>query len=130
MICLPSDRRALLEPDHPELSIRRQCELLHVNRTSIYYSPVQIDYTDEQLELMRLVDEVWSTDITYIRMQRGFVERLWRSVKYECVYLGEWNRVKEARNDLREYFNFYNNERPHQSLNGMTPAMVHHANNH
>jgi putative transposase len=37
-----------------------------------------------------------------------FVERLWRSVKYECVYLQEWETVKDARRGLAEYFDFYN----------------------
>lgn len=54
-----------------------------------------------------------------------FVERLWRSVKYECVYLYEWSTVREAKEALREYFQFYNFERPHQSLNGLTPNMIH-----
>jgi putative transposase len=54
-----------------------------------------------------------------------FVERLWRSVKYECVYLYEWTTVREAKEALREYFQFYNFERPHQSLNGLTPNMIH-----
>ena len=54
-----------------------------------------------------------------------FVERLWRSVKYECVYLYEWGTVREAKDALREYFQFYNFERPHQSLNGLTPNMIH-----
>lgn len=54
-----------------------------------------------------------------------FVERLWRSVKYECVYLQEWRDIRSIPEALPEYFCFYNNERPHQSLGGMTPAMVH-----
>ncbi len=56
-----------------------------------------------------------------------FVERLWRSVKYECVYLYEWTTVLAAKKALSEYFHFYNYERPHQSLCGLTPSMVHHA---
>lgn len=54
-----------------------------------------------------------------------FVERLWRSVKYECVYLQEWKTVGDVRDALRNYFQFYNYERPHQSLAGMTPGAVH-----
>jgi len=54
-----------------------------------------------------------------------FVERLWRSVKYECVYLQEWDSVVSVREALRGYFQFYNYERPHQSLSGLTPSMVH-----
>lgn len=55
-----------------------------------------------------------------------FVERLWRSVKYEKVYPSQWETVREARVGLREYFEFYNHERPHQSLNYKTPYVVHH----
>lgn len=53
-----------------------------------------------------------------------FVERLWRSVKYECIYLLSLNGVAEAREVIKNYFNFYNNERPHQSLGYKTPAEV------
>ncbi len=51
-----------------------------------------------------------------------FVERLWRSVKYERVYLHNYETVREAIQDIGEYFDFYNNERPHQSLDYHTPA--------
>jgi len=54
-----------------------------------------------------------------------FVERLWRSVKYECVYLREWDSVAELRRELKNYFQFYNYQRPHQSLDGITPSMLH-----
>ena len=53
-----------------------------------------------------------------------FVERLWRSLKYECIYLHEWETVKELKQGLVKYFSFYNNERPHQGLGGATPASV------
>lgn len=53
-----------------------------------------------------------------------FVERLWRSVKYEEVYLREYNTVQEARHGLGRYFGFYNNERLHQALGYRTPAAV------
>ncbi len=45
-----------------------------------------------------------------------FVERLWRSVKYEEVYLRAYESVAEARSRLGDYFRFYNTERKHQSL--------------
>lgn len=54
-----------------------------------------------------------------------FVERLWRSVKYEEVYLNEYQSVTEARSRLKDYFQFYNFERPHQSLDYKTPYEVH-----
>lgn len=54
-----------------------------------------------------------------------FVERLWRSVKYEHVYLHEYATVPELEQGLRQYFTFYNQERPHQSLAYRTPVEVH-----
>lgn len=53
-----------------------------------------------------------------------FSERLWRSVKFEKVYLNDWHQVKEAKIGLEEYFVFYNDERPHQSLERKAPAEV------
>ncbi len=50
-----------------------------------------------------------------------FVERLWKSVKYEEVYLKAYATVSEARAELGRYFGFYNGRRPHSSLGGMTP---------
>jgi len=267
----------LIEPEHGELSIRRQCELVGLSRSSWYYQPA--GENEENLVLMRLIDEqytrapfygwrrmtaylrrlgylvnhkrvkrlmrvmglegiypkrkttkpgaghrvypyllrgmkierpmeVWSTDITYVPMVGGFmylvavmdwhsryvvswrlsntldgvfcrealrealeqgkpaifntdqgvqftsekftgiledagvrismdgrgraldnifVERLWRSVKYENVYLAEYRTVMELESGLRAYFQFYNHERLHQSLDYRTPAEVHFA---
>src|SRR5689334_10658161 len=50
-----------------------------------------------------------------------FVERLWRSVKYEEVYLRAYDTVAEARSSLASYFGFYNSRRPHSSLDRQTP---------
>ncbi len=274
MILLNEDRRPLIEPHHPSLSIREQSELLQLNRSSYYYEPAPLD--DATLNLMKVVDEiymehpffgtrqmanylnsigydvgrekmrgiyhrlglqaacpgphtskphpghkkypyllrnveishcnhVWSSDITYLPMKKGFlylvaiidwysrfvldwelsitlesqfcvdtltraltnshceifntdqgsqftssaftstllnkhikismdgkgraldnvfVERLWRSVKYECVYLYEWATPREIRHALKEYFHFYNYKRPHQGLKGKTPASI------
>jgi putative transposase len=271
---LPEVKRAWIEPNHPQLSISRQCELLDLARSSYYYQPVGVD--EEDLFLMRLLDEqytrtpfygtrkmtawlhiqgyevnrkrvtrllrlmgleaiypkprlsqpgavsqkypyllrgvsidhtnyVWSSDITYIRLAKGFVylvaildwfsryvlawelsvtldtsfclealetalragtpaifntdqgvqftsqeyvqrlkeaqvriswdgrgraldnifvERLWRSVKYEEVFIKEYQTVLDARTGLQEYFRFYNHERLHQALNYQTPAQV------
>jgi putative transposase len=263
-----------VEPGHAEISLRRQCELLGVNRSGLYYEPV--GESAENLLLMRLIDQeytrhpflgsrrlvvwlgeqgqlvnrkrvarlmdlmgieavypkprlsqpgeghriypyllrgttvervnqVWSTDITYIRMAQGFlylvavmdwfsrfvlswslsltmeldfclealdralrrgrpeifnsdqgsqftsekftgklearkiavsmdgrgrcfdnifVERLWRSLKYEEVYLKDYASVAEARAGIAGYFQFYNHERLHQSLDYQTPAAI------
>ena len=55
-----------------------------------------------------------------------FVERLWRTVKYEEVYLKAYLNAVEARQELGAYFRFYNNLRPHQALGYRTPAEVFH----
>ena len=264
----------LIEPQEPTFSLRKQCELLGLNRSSLYYQPV--GENAENLNLMRLLDEqytrtpyygvlrmvaylrslghlvnvkrvrrllrimgldavyqkpnmsqpnvanpiypyrlrglsiercdqVWSTDITYVRLASGFVylmavidwysryvlgwaisttldadfcieavdrilasrqceifntdqgaqfttsrftqplldkgiqvsmdgrgraldnifvERLWRTVKYEYVYLQEIQSVHEVRLGLQDFFHFYNHERFHQSLDYRTPAQV------
>lgn len=54
-----------------------------------------------------------------------FVERLWRSVKYEEVYLKDYQSVPEAVQSLNTYFTFYNQQRLHQALDYQTPATVH-----
>ena len=264
----------LIVPEHPELSVRRQIELLGFSRSGFYYEPVAVN--PEDLVLMRLLDEqytrmpfygvrkmaawlktvghspdvkrvrrllrlmgleaiyqkpnlslngtdhrrypyllrgvpilrrdqVWSTDITYIRLRGGFVylvaiidwfsryvlawrlsntldadfclealdaallrgcpdmfnsdqgvqftcsdftgrleqakiqismdgrgrcfdnifvERLWRSVKYEDVYIKDYGTVAEARTGLGRYFTLYNDERLHESLDYRTPRDV------
>lgn len=266
----------MIEPNHPELSIRRQCELLALNRSTFYYQPAT--ESSLNLELMRLIDaqytktpfygwprmtiylqrqgypinhkrvqrlmqlmglqavypkkkrpngpteahkvypyllrdlpitqpnQVWSADITYVPMPHGFmylvavidwfsryvlawqlsntldghfcvqalqqalqhgqpaifntdqgvqftagtftgileaaeiqismdgrgraldnifVERLWRTVKYEDIYLKEYATVPALLAGLTRYFSFYNEERFHQSLGYRTPAEVH-----
>ena len=50
-----------------------------------------------------------------------FVERLWRSIKYEEVYLRAYDSVGEARQSIGRYLDFYNGRRPHSSLDGITP---------
>ena len=56
-----------------------------------------------------------------------FVERLWKSVKNEEVYLHAYDSVAEAHQGLQRYFSFYNQRRPHSSLGGRTPDMVYFA---
>jgi putative transposase len=267
----------MIEPNHPQLSVRRQCDLLGLNRSTLYYEPTS--ESAENLHLMRLLDEqylrspfygwprmtaylrrqgyvvnskrvrrlmqkiglqaiypkprtsraaqerkvypyllrgleihqpnfVWSADITYVPMRQGFmylvavidwysryvltwqlsntldgyfcldalqqalcigrpeifntdqgaqftaddftrcleradirismdgrgraldnifVERLWRTVKYEDIYLKEYATVPQLDAGLADYFRFYNHERLHQSLAYRTPAEVHFA---
>ena len=53
-----------------------------------------------------------------------FIERLWRSLKYEEVYLKHYQSLREAQAELSVYFRFYNTDRPHQSLDDRTPEQV------
>ena len=71
------------------------------------------------------------TPTTHISMDgRGryldniFTERLWRTVKYEDVYLKDYTTINEVREGLTDYFNFYNHRRRHSSLQKYTPAMI------
>ena len=274
-----SQRKALIEHDHPQISIKRQAELLGISRSSIYYQPrvnerdikimhlidkiytdypfygsrrikkeLRIEYKikicrEKTQRLMRLMgleaiypkekrtsfadkqhkvypyllrgvsilrpNQVWSTDITYVRLEREwcylivimdwysryiiswrlspnleidfclnalrealsksmpeifnsdqdarftspqftgvlekaqvkismdskgryldniFNERLWRTVKYENIYLQHYENIRQAESGLRKYFNFYNNKRFHSSLNDLTPTQVYHQN--
>ena len=54
-----------------------------------------------------------------------FVERLWRTVKYENIYMNDYQSVPELRSGLKRYFEFYNRERLHQSLDYQTPNEIH-----
>ena len=60
-------------------------------------------------------------------MDNIFTERLWRTVKYENIYLNEYGNIGEANQGLSEYFKFYNEKRKHQSLNYQTPAQIYFA---
>lgn len=61
-------------------------------------------------------------------MDNIFTERLWRSLKYEEVYLKDYQTPQEARENINSYFEFYNHKRIHQSLNYQTPAEVYFRN--
>lgn len=269
------ERRSLIDPEDKVFSVREQCRLLELNRSSLYYKPAMVSEAEQELmnrideiftarpfygsrrllvalllqgfdvgrdhvrTLMRKmgleaiypkknlskrnhehkvypyllrglaitkVNQVWSTDITYIRLANGFmylvavidwysryvlswglsntldtdfcvvalkealqfgtpdifntdqgcqftsrdftcvllahgiqismdgrgraldnifVERLWRSLKYEDIYLKEYRYVPELRTGMKNYFEFYNTDRPHQSLSYQTPWQVH-----
>ena len=57
-------------------------------------------------------------------MDNVFIERLWRSMKYECIYLHAFETGSEVRAGLTEWFRYYNATRPHSALDGRTPAEV------
>jgi len=59
-------------------------------------------------------------------MDNVFIERLWRSLKYECVYLYDFQTGSEARQGIGRWIDFYNHERPHSSPGDSTPMEMYH----
>jgi putative transposase len=57
-------------------------------------------------------------------MDNIFVERLWRSLKYECVYLHAWETGSEAKAGIRKWIGFYTHKQPRSALGGQPPAVV------
>ncbi len=59
-------------------------------------------------------------------MDNVFIERLWRSLKYECVYLNAFENGLQARQSIGQWLSHYNTKRPHSTFNGQTPDEVYH----
>ena len=78
------------------------------------------------IALLQAADVKISMDGKGRALDNIFTERLWRTIKYEEVYLKEYGTPRETRLGLGTYLNFYNQERPHQSLEYRTPAEVYH----
>jgi putative transposase len=93
----------------------------------------EIFNTDQgaQFTSNRFVDAVRGKNIAFSMDGRGraidniFIERLWRSLKYEEVYPNDYQDGREALDGLERYLEFYNKKRPHQALGYKTPAVVH-----
>lgn len=100
-------------------------EALSKHKPDIFHSDQGKQYT-----CMKFVDTLKSRDIHISMSGKGrafdniLVERLWRTVKYEEVYLHEYRDAAEARANLKDYFRFYNEERPHEALGYRTPHEV------
>lgn len=94
------------------------------------YGPPEIFNTDqgsqftseEFTDMLRELDVKISMDGKGRCIDNVFVERLWRSLKYEEVYLNPYDSLHEARLGIGRYFDFFNNERPHMALGYQTPA--------
>jgi putative transposase len=94
-----------------------QCEIFNTDQGSQFTCK---DFTNVLLEKQIKI----SMDGKGRALDNIFVERLWRSLKYECVYMRSLNTVKEARDEIKKYFQFYNDERPHQSLQYKKPVEI------
>jgi len=96
---------------------RGQCEIFNTDQGSQFTTP---RFTEQLLVKKVKV----SMDGRGRALDNIFVERLWRTVKYEYVYLHELASVNEARCGLAQFFKFYNNERFHQALDYKTPVQI------
>jgi putative transposase len=93
------------------------------------YGVTEIVNTDQgsQFTAKAFVDAVKGKGCLFSMDGRGawrdnvFVERLWKSVKYECVYLHAYDGVGEAKGSIKQYLEWYNQDRPHSSLDRQTP---------
>jgi len=92
-------------------------EIINSDQGSHFTSP-------QYIERLKLAQVKISMDSKGRALDNIFTERLWRSVKYEEVYLNDYLSPREARVGLNRYLHFYNFQRPHQSLNYLTPAQV------
>ena len=98
-------------------------EALAISKPEIFNSDQGSQYTGEAFTgRLKEAGIQISMDGKGRALDNVIVERFWRSVKYEEVYLHDYASMSEARKGLERYFRFYNRERPHQSLGWRTPA--------
>ncbi len=90
-------------------------EIMNSDQGSQFTSP-------QYIEILKNAGVQISMDSKGRATDNIFIERLWRSLKYEEVYLNEYASPREARQRIACYLDFYNHRRPHQSLNYQTPA--------
>jgi putative transposase len=110
------DRRFCLEALDQALS-RARPEIFNTDQGSQFTSR---EYTGRLKEAGIAV----SRDGRGRALDNVFVERLWRSVKYEDIHIKDYERIPELESGLTAYFQFYDEERPHQSLDYQTPGEV------
>jgi putative transposase len=111
-----------------DFCVRALERALRDQRPEIFNTDQGVQFTSAQFQAPLLAAQVRvSMDGRGRAFDNIFVERLWRSVKYEEVYLKDYRSVAEAREGLARYFLFYNEQRIHQALDYRTPHHVHFA---
>ena len=107
--CLEALREAITQYGCPEIFNTDQgCQFTSLEFTSLL--------KDQGIQISMDGKGCWRDNV--------FVERLWRSIKYEEVYLHAYDTVSAAHQGLERYLLFYNQTRPHQALDGQTPDQV------
>ena len=105
-------------------------EALEIGTPEIHNSDQGVQYTAENYITVLAEKEIQiSMDGRGRYLDNIFTERLWRTVKYENIYIHDYQDIDEAGIGLVQYFQFYNNRRIHQSLNYETPAEIYFPNN-
>lgn len=104
-------------------------DALDVGHPEIFNTDQGVQYTSNDFVSVLINAQIQiSMDGKGRALDNIFVERLWRTVKHEHIYLHEYKTVKELSKGLEEFFFFYNNERLHQSLGYRPPQEVHQKN--
>lgn len=101
-----------------EDALRQSVPDIHNSDQGVQYG------SDEYTSILEDYDIKISMDSRGRCFDNIFTERLWRTVKYENVYLKSYGTIEEARDGLSEYFNFYNRKRRHQALGYKTPEQL------
>jgi putative transposase len=101
-------------------------EALRVGRPEIFNTDQGVQFTSAEFtNILENNGIAISMDGKGRALDNIFVERLWRSVKYEDIYLKDYKTMQDAQEGLKKYFEYYNLKRPHQSLNYKRPYEVH-----
>lgn len=101
----------------PALSARRVYRRLNTSKPAPGHKIYPYLLRELPIKISMVGKSAWRDNV--------FVERLWRTVKYEAVYLQAYASVSEARAGIDRYLSFYNGLRPHSSLGGRTPDQAH-----
>ena len=114
----------MIDPTH-KLPISRQTKLLGLARSTAYYQPKPV--ADSDLALMAAMDRL---HLAYPFMgsralrDNVLIERFWKTIKYQEVYLKAYESTSDARANIRRFIDFYNTVRGHSSLQGQPPDSV------
>jgi len=110
---------------HTDFCIDALNDAFKLGRPLIFNTDQGSQYTSDEFTGVLTEKEIWiSMDGKGRALDNIFVERLWRTVKYEEIYLNDYENLADLKKALTKYFLFYNYERKHQSLGYKTPAEV------